>query len=263
MVSLQSTGTKWIHQTLDLMSMNPHHHPDLAPVTRHLRAMYSSRLLVAAVHHLNVFELLQGGLVSLADLKNRVGLAERPAMVLFPALCAMGLLRWQTPDQLALTEMGSYLTSSSASNLIGYAALEKNDPGVSDMAQCLLNDGPPEKEGGIGYVKEGDAPSPMDDPEISRFLTLALAGRARVLSPLVAAHLSSPEGHLLDVAGGTGLYTYEFLLRNPQAYGYRNGPAGGAESSGRISGKFLTQWPAWCGNRAGKGAVPARRHADG
>jgi hypothetical protein len=57
----------------------------------------------------------------------------------------------------------------------------------------------------------------MDDPETSRHLTLALAGRAQLLSPLVAGALPQVAGHLLDVAGGTGLFAYEWLLNNPRS----------------------------------------------
>jgi hypothetical protein len=57
----------------------------------------------------------------------------------------------------------------------------------------------------------------MDDPALARKFTLGLAGRARYLAPLVAANLPKREGHLLDVAGGTGFYTYEWLLVNPHS----------------------------------------------
>ena len=190
---------------------------DLAPITRHLRAMYSSRLLIAAVHHLNVFEQFDDGPLSSADLQQRIGLKERPAMVLFPALCAMGMLRFDSPGKLLRTAQGDYLTSTSAANLKEYLALEANDPGVLEMVQRLQNDGPLTAPEGIAYVKEGTEHSPMDNPETARFLTRALAGRATHLSPLVADALPKSDGHLLDVAGGTGLFTYEWLLINPQA----------------------------------------------
>ena len=193
------------------------HSLDLAPITRHLRAMYSSRLLVAAVHHLGVFELLHDRPLSLDELQRRTGLAERPALVLFPALCAQGMLRWEGPGRLALTELGRYLVPSTTPNLVGYAGLEKDDPGVLDIVQRLRHDGPADAAAEIGYVKEGDAPSPMDHPEKARYLTLALAGRAQRLAPLVAGRLPRGSGHLLDVAGGTGLFAYEWLLVNPGA----------------------------------------------
>lgn len=191
--------------------------PDLAPITRHLRAMYGSRLLVAAVHHLKVFEQFCGGPLSMADLQRRSNLEERPALVLFPALCAMGMLEFDSSGKLSLTEQGHYLTSASTPNLIGYVGLEVNDPGVLEIVQRLKNDGPLNTAAGIAYVKDGKELSPMDDPEMARFLTLALAGRAKHLSPVVAAALPKIEGHLLDAAGGTGLFAYEWLLVNPNS----------------------------------------------
>lgn len=191
--------------------------PDLAPITRHLRAMYRSRLLVAAVGHLKVFEQFGDGPLSLAELQNKLGLAERPTMVLVPALCAMQLLEIDDSRNLTLTAQGRHLQSSTHPNLTGYVGLEGDDPGCVDMALRLRNDGPSDQSGGTAYVKEGAEPSPMDDPELARMLTLALSGRAALLSPIVAKSLPSGNGHLLDVAGGSGLFTYEWLLANPDA----------------------------------------------
>jgi len=190
---------------------------DLAPVTRHMRAMYSSRLLIAAVAHLNVFEQFVDGPKKLAELQSRLGLKDRPAMVLFPALCAMGMLRRDTNGSFAVTEIGCSLTTDGAPNLKGYVELEKDDAGAIEMAERLRRDGPIEAPQGIAYTKEGDAASPMDDPAVARFLTLALAGRAQYLAPLVADALPRRRAHLLDVAGGTGVFTCEWLLRNPES----------------------------------------------
>ncbi|MBC3786496.1 methyltransferase [Spirosoma utsteinense] len=189
--------------------------PDPAPITRYLRAMFGSRLLIAAVHHLPVFETLSAGPLSLTELSSRLNLAERPAHVLIPALCAMDLLGSDEAGQLHITELGRYLTQDQTPNLTGYTGLEKDDPGATEMALRLKNDGPLDTSDGISFVKEGEGPSPMDDPELSRKFTLGLAGRAKHLSPIVAANLTEREGHLLDVAGGTGYYTYEWLLKNP------------------------------------------------
>jgi hypothetical protein len=189
---------------------------DLAPITRHLRAVASSRLLVSAVHHIPVFEALEAGPLAAADLQDRLKLQDRPAMVLFPALCAMGLLAW-ADGQLRLTPLGEYLTPARRPNLIGYTGLDKDDRGVLEMAERLRHDGPADPSQGLSYVKDDTAPSPMDDPEAARFFTLALAGRAEYLAPLVAAALPAGPQHLLDVAAGTGYYTYEWLLLHPTA----------------------------------------------
>ena len=189
--------------------------PDLAPITRHLRAKASSHLLVAAIHHLNVFETFNGNHLSISELQQMVGLKERPAMVLFPALCAMGLLQYAPDGKLYVSDLGYHVTSACPTNLIGYAGLEKEDPGVITMTQWLRNDGPEDASEGLSYVKDDHAPSPMDEPDTALFFTMALAGRARYLSPIVAGNITRREGHLLDVAAGTGYYTYEWLLVNP------------------------------------------------
>ncbi|HZG23224.1 MAG TPA: methyltransferase [Chitinophagaceae bacterium] len=188
---------------------------DLAPITRHLRAKASSHLLAAAVNHLNVFEELDYSPGSLPELQRRLGLKSRPAMVLFPALCAMGLLEFDAGQRLQLTPLGRYLTISEPSNLIGYTSLEKDDPGTLRMAQWLKNDGPENESEGLSYIKDDKAPSPMDEPEAANFFTMALAGRARYLAPLVAAEITRRNGSLLDVAGGSGYYSFEWLIANP------------------------------------------------
>lgn len=190
---------------------------DPAPITRHLRAMFGSRLLLAAIHYFPVFEELSAEPLSLPELRNRLHLNERPAMVLFPALCAMGVLSYDEAGRLYITELGQFVSAKHSPNLIEYTGLEMNDPGVIEMVTLLRNDGPLDIHKGVSFVKEGSTPSPMDDPELARTLTLGLAGRARHLAPLVAAALPKSTGHLLDVAGGTGYYTYEWLLRNPAA----------------------------------------------
>ncbi|QHT68634.1 methyltransferase domain-containing protein [Rhodocytophaga rosea] len=189
---------------------------DLAPITRHLRAMASSQLLIAGVHHFHMFEHLQKEPCSIEELQAKLGLKERPAMVLFPALCAMQLLNFNTENKLYITEMGKHLIESTQPNLISYIGLEKDNAGVLEMTQLLKNDGPLD-ESALTYVKEGDTPSVMDEEETARFFTLALAGRAQYLSPIVASKLPQKKAYLLDVGAGTGFYTYEWLLANPEA----------------------------------------------
>ncbi len=189
---------------------------DLAPITRHLRAKAGSQLLVAAVHHLTVFEELSKESLTIAQISKKLNLAERSAMVLFPALCAMGLLHINN-DQLILTELGSFLTKKNPANLIGYVGLETQDPGVLKMVEWLKNDGPADSTQAMSYIKDEHAISPMDIPESAHFFTMALAGRAKYLSPVVAEKITKHTGHLLDIAGGTGYYTYEWLKTNPSA----------------------------------------------
>jgi hypothetical protein len=187
---------------------------DPAPITRYLRAKASSHLLVAAVDHFNVFEELAKAPLSMHELQQKLHLKERPAMVLFPALCAMNMIECNG-GKYELTDLGRFLTAAQPANLICYVGLEKEDAGVLQMVEWLRNDGPLDAQHGLSYVKDEDAPSPMDEPEAARYFTLALAGRAKYLSPVVAAKITKHEGVLLDIAAGTGYYAYEWLMRNP------------------------------------------------
>jgi hypothetical protein len=190
---------------------------DPAAINHHMRAVYQTRILVAAVNLLKVLEQFVKGPKSFERLKLDLNLKDRPAMVLFPALCAMDMLKKNAEGNFEVTDLGRFLTSMEEPNLIGYLGLGSQDPGVIEMAQLLSNDGPLDTSKGIAYVKEKDEASPMDDPEVSRYLTLALSGRARHLAPLAAKILPTGKKHLLDVAGGTGYYSYEWLRLNPEA----------------------------------------------
>lgn len=191
--------------------------PDPAPIVHHLRAVHQTRILVAAVNHLNVLEQFTNGPKSLAELQESLKLKDRPALVLFPSLCSMGIIRKDSSGKFGITDLGRFLTSGAKPNLISYLGLAAEDPGVVQMADLLINDGPREISKGIAYVKEKNEPSPMDDPETSRYLTMALSGRAMHLAPIAAKNLPKSRGHLLDVAGGTGYFTYEWLKLNPES----------------------------------------------
>jgi len=191
---------------------------DLAPITRYMRSMYASRLLIAGVCHLKVFECFSQGPQTITQLQSRLGLADRPIKVLLPSLCAMRMMVRDGNGQLSLSELGSYLSTGHKPNMISYLSLEGEDAGVLEMVQRLLRDGPElSPETGLAYVKDGDAVSPMDDLQSARFLTLALAGRAQYLAPIVADFLPSSDGRLLDIGCGSGFYAFEWLLRNPLA----------------------------------------------
>ena len=88
------------------------------------------------------------------------------------------------------------------------------------MVERLRTDRPAgsDPDGGAGAAfifREGIA-SAMEAEAEARRLTLALAGRARVVAPTLAARLPLDGVRmLLDVGGGTGLYSIAYLHRHP------------------------------------------------
>jgi ubiquinone/menaquinone biosynthesis C-methylase UbiE len=74
----------------------------------------------------------------------------------------------------------------------------------------------PEEAGTAFIYREGVA-SAMEKETEARRLTLALAGRARNVAPVLAERLPLAEARvLLDVGGGTGLYSVACLRKNSE-----------------------------------------------
>lgn len=196
---------------------------DPTPIFEHYRGAYGSELLTAAVAHLNVFGHLAGGPTSLAALRGAVGLAERPAVVLLVALRAMGLVAGRWPDELELTPIArEHLAPGGAFYVGDYVGLSADAPGVTEMARRLRTDAATPEKTAAGTdataftYRAGAGESAMDDEAAARRLTLALAGRAKNVAPVLARTLDLSSARvLLDVGGGTGIYSLALLKANP------------------------------------------------
>jgi hypothetical protein len=184
------------------------------------RGNHGTELLTAAVGHFNVFGRLAAGPKSPADLRREIGLEERPAVVLLTALRAFGLIVDDAQGRIALTPLAhEHLVPGAPLDVSGYIALAAKSPGVVEMAERLRTNRPagsdaPE-QGAAFIFREGIA-SAMERAATARSLTLALAGRARNVAPVLAERYPL-EGTrlLLDVGGGTGIYSIAWLQKHP------------------------------------------------
>ncbi|PQJ29410.1 hypothetical protein [Rubritalea profundi] len=79
---------------------------DLSPITRYLSDLNGSQILVAACCHLNIFEELSSEPQAFEVLQKNLGLKDRPMMVIFPVLNAMGLVYFHDNKDVVLTELG-------------------------------------------------------------------------------------------------------------------------------------------------------------
>lgn len=197
---------------------------DPTPIFEHYRGVYGNELLTAAVCHLNVFPPLADGPKSLTQLRSAAGLAERPATVLLVALRAMGLIAGDWPDRLTLTPIADeHLLPGGAFYVGDYVGLSADAPGVMEMVRRLRqNTATPETtDTGVATTaftfREGAGESAMDHEASARKLTLALAGRAKNVAPALAANVDlAGVRTLLDVGGGTGIYSLALLRANPE-----------------------------------------------
>ena len=197
---------------LDLPSTDP------TPIFEHFRGSYGTELLVAAAAHLKVFEKLARGPMFHDDLRREIGLALRPASVLFTALRAMGLIVeiWGNLELSALAK--DHLVAGQPFDVSDYLGLAAQSPSVLEMLERLKTNKPAgaAKEGTAFIFREG-IDSAMEQEASARRLTLSLAGRAKNVAPHLAANVPL-DGikRLLDVGGGTGIYSIALLQKHPQ-----------------------------------------------
>src|SRR5262249_18198416 len=159
-----------------------------------------------------VFARLAAGPKSFDTLAAEAGLARRPAVVLFTALKAMGLMA-NTPDgKLELTPLArEHLVPGAAFDVGSYIGLAADAPGVREMVARLRSNRPANHQAdqqGTAFIYREGVDSAMEREASARQLTLALAGRARNVAPVLASRVSLAGSHcLLDVGGGTGIYS--------------------------------------------------------
>ena len=194
---------------------------DPTPLFEHFRGIHATELLTAAVAHFGVFEHLAAGPLSAAELQRRLELADRPFVVLTTALRAMQVLAQNSSGEFCLTDLATeHLTDGADFDVSGYIGLAAQNPSVLGMVERLRTNRPygaePKSAAGTAFIFREGTTSAMEQAASARRLTLSLAGRAKNVAPYLAERLSLPDARtLLDVGGGTGIYAYALLRRNP------------------------------------------------
>lgn len=192
---------------------------DPTSIFEHFRGAHGSELLTAAVTHFNLFGRLKQGAIDFDSLRATLELDTRPAVVLFTALKAMGLL-FEADGKLSLTELAAeHLVPGGQFDCGDYVGLAAQSPGVLSMVNLLKTNRPlgsDDDSGGAAFIYRDGMKSAMEAGETARHFTLALAGRAKNVAPAMADAVSLTDSNLLvDVGGGTGIYTYALLQKNP------------------------------------------------
>jgi hypothetical protein len=192
---------------------------DPTPIADLFRGNLATELLVAATAHLKLFDHLAAAELDHAALGARLGLAPRPMVVLTTVLKAMGLLV-ERAGRLGLTAMArEHLVTGAPFAIADYLGLAAQSPGVLGMVERLRTNRPagsaPDEQGAAFIFQAGSA-SAMEQEASARSFTLALAGRARNVAPYLADRVPfAGVRTLLDVGGGTGIYSIACVQRHP------------------------------------------------
>ena len=203
----------------DHMPALPQPQSDPTAIFEHVRGSYGSELLTAAVAHFNVFGLLAEGACTFAGLRAAIGLEERPAIVLLTALRAMELVEQLDDGRLQLSTLArQHLVPGAEFEISDYIGLGATSPGVLEMVERLQTNRPADVDGagGAAFIYRQGIKSAMETEALARHFTLALAGRAKNVAPVLADRLPL-EGttKLLDLGGGTGIYSIALLRKHP------------------------------------------------
>lgn len=193
---------------------------DPTPIFEAFRGNQATELLTASVAHLGVFHRLAPDPLAPAELRGRLGLAERPFAVLITALRAMGLLTVDGSGRVSLTEMArQHLVPGAEFDVGGYVGLAADNPGVVELVERLTTNRPAGEEAdgpGAAFIYREGIDSAMEREATARRLTLSLAGRARNVAPVLAERYPlDGVRRVLDVGGGTGIYSIAWLRRHP------------------------------------------------
>jgi predicted O-methyltransferase YrrM len=193
---------------------------DPTPIFELFRGSYGSELLTAAVAHFDVFGQLANGPLSLDELRGRLGLEVRPVVVLLTALRAFGLIEKNSDGNFQLTPIASeHLAPDAYFRVNDYIGLAAESPGVLEMVERLKTNRPAGATGeqGAAFIFRDGIESAMEQESTARHFTLALCGRAKNVAPVLGKKVAM-DGvtTLLDVGGGTGIYSIAMLQRNPK-----------------------------------------------
>ncbi len=196
-------------------------HTDPTRIFEHFRGNLGTELLTVAITDFQMFERLRNGPKSPDDLREELQLDERPFVVLLTAMRAMGLIDTNVQGELLLSPVATEHLIPGGDFFMGeYVGLAADSPGVRAMADRLRNNRPAQAKSddqGAAFIFREGLESAMEHEASARRLTLALSGRAKNVAPYLAANANLEQAKcLLDVGGGTGIYSVACLQRFPQ-----------------------------------------------
>lgn len=183
------------------------------------RGSYGTELLTAAVSHFDLFGRLARQPGTLVELQADLNLAQRPAVVLTTALRAMQLIEKNAEGRFCLTPIAAeHLVRGDEFDVGSYLSLAATSPGVVEMVERLRSNRPAGLSGdeaGAAFIYRDGMKSAMEQTQLAEHFTLALSGRAKNVAPVLAEKIPLDGAKtLLDVGGGTGIYSIGFLRAN-------------------------------------------------
>ena len=188
-------------------------HTDPLNIYRYRDGLYAVDLLGAALVWLDFFTWLGEHPSDKAAICRALEITERPTDVMLTLFTAMGLVRARD-GVFSLTESArEHLVKSSPWFMGPYYASLKDRPVCKDYVN-VLRTGQPANWGSL--KNEKDWARAMEDEAFAQSFTAAMDCRGVYLGQAMARLLDlRGHTHLLDVAGGSGIYACSLVARHP------------------------------------------------
>jgi len=190
-------------------------HPltDPTSIYRYRDGLYATDLLTAAICHLDFFNWLKEHPADQQTICHSLVLQERPVDVMLTLFTAMGLLQ-KNGEMFSLTELAQeHLLKSSPWCIAPYFASVKERPVCRDMVEVLRTG---KRANWASLKNEKEWAKAMESESFASQFTAAMDCRGAYLAPAMAEKLDCSKYHnLLDIAGGSGIYSCAIVARHP------------------------------------------------
>ena len=174
---------------------------------------YANDLFIAAVAHLNIFNLVYETPLNVHDLCDKLKIQTRPADVLITLLKSYGFLE-ERNEKFYLTQTSKdFLTSTSEFDLSSYVESLKDRPICTEMLKVLQTG----KPANWSANKSGkDWASSMNNSEFAESFTKSMNSRGIYLANGILNCIDlSHAKNILDIGGASGIYSAVILQKFP------------------------------------------------
>jgi len=186
---------------------------DPTSIYRYRDGLYAVDLLTAAIAEFDFFTWLSDRPSDLAAICKHFAIVERPTDVMLTLFASMGLVR-ERGGVFELTELGrEHVVKGSPWFLGPYYASLKERPVCIDMIKVLKTGKPANF---ASNKNEKEWARAMEEEDFANRFTAAMDCRGVYLAQAAAKILDlKGHRHLLDIAGGSGIYACSFVAHHP------------------------------------------------
>ncbi|GHF70481.1 putative O-methyltransferase YrrM [Amycolatopsis bartoniae] len=178
-------------------------------ILRLINGYWTTGILGAAASH-SLFTHLEAGADTAGELAARAGISERGAQTLLDGLVSVGLVEVRDGRYRNTAEASAFLVEGRPAGLSSFAELKLSQMGtLADLPEVVRHGGP---------LTEATV-EVADNPHWAKVVQ-AIAAQSVPVAVLVADLLRLDEAgeiSILDVGGGSGVYSATWLERNPHA----------------------------------------------